>query len=339
MSILSTTYASAIEQAFCLGILDRVNYNLLRSSSAQAQQTINKANLCSAEYDRASQSQKANIEVGYKLFTGSASQSADEVKEHQKQMCESKYGEYWYSQSASSEQRVAVIEALQSVDRCIELSRKNKLDISTTISEDNKDVNFVIKWNDTGTLRINYAGPSPWNAAQCYVKGIPVQRASDLSTQLQSVTGWTFSCKRQSKAVTINQETINCVEPMIVSIDTDRVAESIIIPRACDADYLISRAKQVEDKVEKLSKDIEESRSKLAALAATTQLFKENNDADRKAVSYIFIKENECPAGWSKIGRSGFLVETGAKAVAFGPGGPYGAGEWTWTHPILCRRN
>lgn len=61
---------------------------------------------------------------------------------------------------------------------------------------------------------------------------------------------------------------------------------------------------------------------------------------NRAELSYMIVPNStSCPAGWENFGNAGFLLQTAnVDRAALGRGGPYGGGEWTWTHPYLCKR-
>jgi DNA-binding FrmR family transcriptional regulator len=342
------TAVAAQEQAACIGILDRVNYNFLRSSSSDQQYALSKANLCSAEYDKATASQKANIEASYKFFSASGAASADAIRERQKTECESRYGEFWYARANLSEQRVAVIEALDTVSRCIELSQAKKLAIRTTISQDNRQIDVVLRWNDGSPLRVRYAGPQPWNALKCYVAGLEVKSEKDLTATLQPLTEWTFTCIRSATEESISQEKIQCFRPFNISISTDRVSESLAIPRHCETDYLLSRAAKVDAQVKALSSELEQAKGALSALqqahAVTAQVAGSASaaiGAERAAIKHIFASQHTggCPAGFTDKGFVGLIMHNDVYAANnMGGGGAFNEG-WTWTHPKLCQRN
>lgn len=333
-------------QASCMGILDRINYNYLKKSSMAQQYALNKANFCSAEYDKASEAQKANIEASYELFSASGGMTSDKIREKQKSECNSQYGEFWYNQADASEQRIAVVEALETVNKCIELSISEKLDIETTISQDNGQVDINLKWNEGVPLVVKYAGPQPWNAVPCYINGVEVGSADQLSTTIAPVTEWSFSCRRNVEKKDINGEPVECVSPFNIVINTDKVSTSIPIPRACETDYLLSKAKQVDEAVTTLRNELNKARSDLDVLSAahdvTLRLAREASasiGAERSAVQQIIANSAVgCPAGFTDKGKIGVLMAIDSYQNNLGEGGIFG-GEWRWTHPKLCQRN
>jgi hypothetical protein len=276
------------QQTACIGILDRVNYNFLKKSSSDQQYALTKANLCSAEYDVATEAQKANIDASYKLFSGAGGASREQIKERQKSECSGHYGEHWYRQANLSEQRIAVTEALDTVSKCIALSQSKNLKISTVISGDNKQIDFVLRWKDGTPLKVHYAGPQPWDDLKCYVNGIGVAGPGDLSASIAPVAEWAFSCKREVTDEDIGGEKVKCMKPFNVVINTDKVSESIPVPRYCDRDYNLSMADKIQQTVDELSGDIRSTRSELANLS--------------KAVARIFPKINEQLAKFSNWG-------------------------------------
>lgn len=47
--------------------------------------------------------------------------------------------------------------------------------------------------------------------------------------------------------------------------------------------------------------------------------------------------EDDCPQGYTGVGRSGFILNN-SETCNYSPGGAYNSG-WTWCHPYMCVRN
>lgn len=324
----------------CIGILDRVNYNNVRNLSSTQQYDLNIAYLCSAEYEKANSGQRTNIEAGFKALTGSFGQSSSSYTEKQKEMCSGHFGEYWFQRSNLTEQRIAVSEALDTVAKCVSIAQQKKLIISTTISQDNSQIDFVLRWKEGGSLKLKYAGPQPWNAMKCYVNGVVVDKPSDLSTTLAPVTDWVFSCKREMKARTVGGEIVNCFSPFNVVINTDKISDSIPVPGYCDRDYLLNRAAQVDAMVSELSKKIsdvqldqKDTRSQLSSVQVGLGI-------EQAALRYTFVRYGaECPAGFHRVGMWGVLTFKNWPGGDFGGDGGGFNPDFKWGHPWVCERN
>ena len=87
----------------CVDLARVMSRETERSASKSQINIVKKANFCSSKYEGSSNTQKAQIEASYGLFSGGASGSAQQISQKQEQECGGQFGSYWSDQVNSSD--------------------------------------------------------------------------------------------------------------------------------------------------------------------------------------------------------------------------------------------
>jgi hypothetical protein len=109
---------------------------------------------------------------------------------------------------------------------------------------------------------------------------------------------------------------------------------------------LEKRTENLENKIPKMQRHIENVEKKITDANTVQTSMNGRLTAEEKAVRYIFSDARTgCPKpGWTNLGYIGFLLEWSSYTNNLGIGGNYPNGGvygegWSFTHPVLCRRN
>lgn len=232
----------------CESILQSANYNQIQTISQTEQYSLQKANFCLAEYDKAASEQKVQIEVSYKLFSGDASGSGSEIKERQKKECDNKYGQYWFNQLGLLNQKIVSDKAMDTVAQCI-IAKNQNLIVNPTFSESESNLSVTLTWKSKGELKFRGIRISSVGTT-CKLEGKDTE-TPDLfhNRTIESGTSVTFTCDRTYGSETISGESVQCLPDGLITIDTEITPVTLSLFRRCKTDYLISRAKAVELKM------------------------------------------------------------------------------------------
>jgi hypothetical protein len=253
----------AHSQSICEAIIRSANYNQYQSVSQNQQYSLQKANFCLAEYDKSTSEQRAQIEASYKVFSGSASGSSEQIRERQRTECDSKYGEYWFSQLGLVSQKVVSDKAMDTVAQCVKAFGSG-LRVEPTFSETETALTVALTWTRSSDLPFRGIIRTPSESVKCRLENRDVGDAGLFNGRvIRPGTSATFSCERTAKIETISGEQVSCLPEALVAIDVLESPVTLNLFRRCNTDYLIGRAKKVEGEVQAL-------RSELAALRSQT---------------------------------------------------------------------
>lgn len=265
MRVLQRTLATAaigalcatIEgQQVCEAILKSANYNQYHSLAQNQQYSLQKANFCLAEYEKASSEQRAQVEASYKLFSGGASGSSAQVSERQKQECDSKYGEYWFNQLGLQSQKVVSDKAMETVARCVEALRLG-LRVVPTLSEDEKVIIVALTWMAARELPFRGIVRAPDTAVSCYLDGRDTDAAGLFTRRaIKPGASVVFKCERKPTIETISGERVECLPPALIAIDVLESPITLNLFRKCSTDFLLARAREVEASVAALRAEL-----------------------------------------------------------------------------------
>jgi hypothetical protein len=145
--------AAGVEEQPCVALANTIGLNYSRYLDVDQQRAVAKADMCSESYSKATRSQQAQIEVGYKLFSGSASASAEAIQEAQSKHCENHFGEYWRNQIKAGEARTVSSEGAAVIAACLDLTFNN-LFPTLTIANNGKEVVMAGQYNQAPKGRL-----------------------------------------------------------------------------------------------------------------------------------------------------------------------------------------
>ncbi|WP_139342627.1 hypothetical protein [Methylobacterium radiotolerans] len=284
---------------------------------------LNTANLCSAEYDKATNEQQAQIEASYGLFSGGAKGSSQQVREMQKQRCESKYGSEWRNRVTSNEiQRVSQTGA-DVVKACLN-SRSFRL-VGLTIADEALSASF--RYSGTGEIILNGIVVTPPEIADCAVlyNGKKITNLADMpGASLKSGETIALDCKRLSTKIGENRD--NYKGGLVGIATSAEVAQVPLISYSNPPLY--------ETTADSLARQIKELKDELALYKKTDKEYTDGlvgnlDKALQKGGADVATPGGN--TGMASCPPGSFLVAVNRQTD---PGGPHG---WTsWLFPV-CR--
>lgn len=253
--ILMTSVSQCVfAQTLCETIIKSANYNQFQSVAQNQQYSLQKANFCLADYDKASGEQKAQIEASYNLFSGSVSGSQSQIRERQHQECDNKYGEYWFNQLGLINQKVVSDKAMETVAKCIQAYIRG-LKVEPTLSESEEALSVILTWTNANDLPFRGIIKAPSTNISCKLDGKDTDTPSLFDKRvIKPGTSVTFTCERSPKSEIISGEKVQCLPSVLIAIDVLENPVTLNLFRRCETDYLVSRADDVDRKVAALSK-------------------------------------------------------------------------------------
>ena len=259
--------ASAEEES-CTELARVISMNYSQSLDVDQQRSVNLADMCTEQYSSSNKTKAAQIEVGYKLFTGSASSSEGEVMAAQQKYCESKFGDFWRSKIQSSQARTVSSEALSVLDTCLKL-KSDGLYTALTVTTDGDEFNISMQYKPalkTDPLTINNFGPVDLDANECSASkdGVfqRVKVAADVAQTLNQFGGISMTCKPKSSVTQIDGVEYDCTKEMIFGISTSSINKALKIPRKCKTRILPSTAQQLDNRVATLEARLNQVRDR-----------------------------------------------------------------------------
>ena len=322
-------HAQAVCEQFARGnLLDQV-----RITSSGQQEQLNRANLCVAEYDKATSEQKASIEASYKMFSGSAEASGSQVRERQRQMCDSRFGYYWFSQTGLYEQFTHSEKALDTLRACIEASSRG-LKVVPTFTPEQTAFSASITWSGGSAIALNGITVVPAAAATCRLNS-----GAQTPQMLKPNIAQTFSCERRTASRIVNQETVTCAPSVVISVDSAETPFAFSLPERCDREFLNSRYTELKAQVDAIrTQEASNNRTQQQSIDRMVRAVSEANNANARIVKW----EDNCPDGFRRVGPIGILLWA-AEDSPFGE--PKESNrrsrmndDWHWYHPALCLR-
>jgi Resistin len=271
--ISSVTWAIADDNP-CVELSRVIGLNYAKNLSVDQQQIVTKADLCSESYSSASSTRQAQLQASYKLFSGSASASADEVQVAQSSQCGGQYGEYWRNQIASAEGRTVSAEGASVIAACFSLT-SDALYPVLEVANFGREITFAMQYRPTtdSTITISQFGPTDLRNNDCTVTkrntSIPVRNLGDVVQTLGPTKSLSMSCHRRSTVQQINGVENKCTDETIFNIATSGPVKAIKIPRTCEQMVLPSRADRIEDDVKALRTAIANRNTTVDASLAT----------------------------------------------------------------------
>jgi len=258
-------------QSVCESILKSANYNQYQSVAQNQQYSLQKANFCLAEYDKATSEQRAQIEASYKLFSAGAAGSTAQVRERQKQECSNNYGEYWFNQLGLVSQKVVSDKAMDTVAQCIK-ALGSGLRVEPTFSETEDALTVSLTWTRSSDLPFRGIIRSPSDNVICRLDNKETDKPGLFTGRvIKPGTSQTFSCERKTRSETIAGEKVNCLPAALIAIDVLESPVTINLFRRCETDYLASRATQVEAAVQVLRSELGALRNESGTRSATIE--------------------------------------------------------------------
>jgi hypothetical protein len=183
----------------CVDVARVMAINSIQSQSSDQQQAITQSQLCSSDYQSASDSVKASISAAYGLFSGSAGASVDKIEAMQSSRCDNKFGEYWSNKVSSLNAASVSAIGAKVVLACFQTRsfRLVGMDIGGT------GITSTFQNGNLSPVTINTAVVRPADAATC-TAGI-----NDRSSSLSELVGKTLatgdtvtlSCQRTAQTV------------------------------------------------------------------------------------------------------------------------------------------
>lgn len=325
-------------QAVCGEILRSANYNQYQSVSQNQQYSLQKANFCLAEYEKSSSEQKAQIEASYKLFSGGASGSSQQIKERQHQECDSKYGEYWFSQLGLTSQKIVSDKAMDTVSKCL-TALSQGLKVEPTFTENEEALSVSLTWTRSTDLPFKAVVLAPSTSIRCKIDGKYTDAADAfLNRVIKPGTSTTFSCERSPSTEVISGEKIKCLPPALVAIDVLESPVTLNLFRRCETDYLTSRANEVDRKVRQINEQVISIQNGLKTNSDRTIALETSSSRELSALRYTIVPGGSaCPSGWSRSGSIGWIMLNKEYDATLGRGAAH-VPDWTWVHPTLCKR-
>lgn len=288
---------SAQTQSMCEAILKSANYNQFQSVSQNQQYSLRKANFCLEEYEKASNEQKAQIEASYKqLFSANASGSAVQLKERQKQECDSKYGEFWFNQLGLISQKIVSDKAMDTVAQCIAALAAG-LRVTPTLTESERAMSVSLTWTHRTKLPFRGIYLAPSTNISCKLDGKDINTPDLFKNRtIKPGTSVTFTCERTAKTENISGENVECLPEALVAIDVLENPVTLNLFRRCETDYLLSRAAEVDKKVADMEKRLAETTKTLQShqtQAISTLISNKITPLEAKISKFIWLlKEN-----------------------------------------------
>lgn len=293
-------------QAVCESIIRSANYNQAQSVNVDQRYSLQKANFCLSEYDKASQAQRAQIEASYGLFSGGASASASNITERQKAICESHYGEYWFSQLNFTDQKTVSDAAMDTVKACIE-ALAGGLRVEPMLSVNEDSVIISLNWSGFAPLKLNRIIKGN-DSIKCKLDDFDSDDSRAKNLTLNPGTAKAVVCNRTKSAESISGEIVNCYRPTQIAIDSNAKVVPINLFRRCETDYLISKAKAIEVQVKSISDRLETQEKQRVSLDCRVDT----------AVSPF----TRYPLVEAKVGAPGYSVVGGGCSVTGSEGSP-----------------
>jgi hypothetical protein len=284
---------------------------------------LNTANLCSAEYDKATNEQQAQIEASYGLFSGGAKGSSQQVREMQKERCESKYGSEWRNRITSTEVERVSQTGADVVKACIN-SRSFRL-VGLTIVDEAISASF--RYNGAGDTILNGIVVTPPEIAKCSVlhNGKTVTNLEEMpGTPLKSGETIALDCKRLPTFIDENR---NNYKGGLIGIATSaEVAQVPLIAYSSPPLY--------ETTAESLSRQIKELHADLAAYKDADRKYTHRLVGDLDKALQQGGQDVVTPGGntpMTPCPRGSFLVAVNRQTDG---GGPHGITSWLFP---VCR--
>lgn len=264
LALLVFTSSQANAQQICEAIIKAANYNQYRSVSQSQQYALQKANFCLAEYDKASTEQKTQIEAAGKGFGislgGGKSEGTQQISERQRQECHGQYGEYWFSQLGTIDQKVVSDKALSTVADCLRAYAAG-LRIEPNFSETERVLSISLNWVRPTPLKVRAIKVAPESVASCkFKKDGATSNATTEEAEILPGGTLTVICERIPQPINISGETVTCYPDGLIVLDTTENPTSINLFRRCDTDFLLSRAKAVDAEIGRLRAQLIELR-------------------------------------------------------------------------------
>jgi uncharacterized protein YcfL len=347
--IVSITSPYALSAAGdCASYLQWVNYDVKSTLNQTQQYNLNKANFCSYEYDKATQAQQAQISASYEAFSGNASGSSSNLSEKQKQLCQDHYGEYWFNQLGIQTEKNVSDRAIDAVNHCIDAEN---LGLKTTFvaSGDATAITISGKWGGSAGTAIRGVVRNPAKDIQCITsdgKSTDSIATSWSGKKLMPNDSIVISCTRSYVDDVVNGEKVSCLPDGQVTLDVAGAPYTVNFFRRCKTDFLLSKAKQVDDKVSGLE-------TKLNSLQATVSANQQTETSDRQQIGgrvsalegasrFIFTTTaGNCPQGWKYLARSligAMPADLSAANAAGMDTAAVSIGGYNAVHPVLCQK-
>jgi hypothetical protein len=263
-----TNYAVA-QSNVCVELAREIGMNYAKSFAADEQHAIAQADLCSEQYSSASQDRKLQLQASYKLFSGSASASDEEVTTAQSKYCENHFGDYWRQQLKSAEARTVSSEGAAVISSCLALTSDALLP-TLEIANEGKEITMGIQYkpNFLSDIEIRLFGPIDLKENSCTVtksgSTVKVSKLSDVSQTLHPTQSVTIVCNRPSQTTMINNVNYTCTRETIFNIATSGPVKTMKIPRVCSQTIQESRADQLEKEIRNLENENQNLKAELA---------------------------------------------------------------------------
>lgn len=243
-------------QSLCETIIRTVNYNQRTSVQKENQSSLNRANLCLAEYSSASKGQKAQIEASYEAFSGKARGSTQQVVQKQKQMCDEKYGEYWFSEQGLDDQKNVSDLAIDAVNKCLEALSKGLL-ADAVYTEEDAIIAFSVEWKGTEPILFRGVWVSPSNELACKIEGKDIDQTNGFTDRkLAPNQPQAILCSRAYRKENVQGEDVECLPPAMAIIETAGGIIRVPFFRRCKTDFLVSRAREITQRTDAMDERI-----------------------------------------------------------------------------------
>ncbi len=254
---LTLFISDAYAQNVCEALLKSANYNQYQTISQNQRYELDKANFCMAEYDKATISQKAQIEASYKLFDIGGSSGTTNISEKQHQECGGTYGEIWFNKLGLQTQKTVSDAAMNAFTKCVD-AYKAGLQVEPTFTPSENAVSVSVKWTNAGDLEFSGLRKNPSANVKCKIDGRDSDSPGLFKNRVIHAGGYVlFTCERQEVEQLVLGEKVKCLPETLISIDVSQYPVTIPMYKRCDKDYLISRANKVDKEVSELNTRVE----------------------------------------------------------------------------------
>lgn len=195
--VVASDTASASE---CSEIAKQLALDTTKSSDSIQVNSVNQARFCQAQYSKATQAQKAEIEAAYGLISGGSNNSSSNIDEEQKSICKDNYGFYWYNQISSLDAKRVSEAGASLVKACFDQKSFRVTDVSFNEAA----LTAVFSYGGPGSIKIGEARVVPNAIATCTatLEGESFSSLKNLTgRKINSGSTSTISCQRMPEII------------------------------------------------------------------------------------------------------------------------------------------
>ena len=315
IAIILFSNSAFSQENTCVDLAKVVGVNYSRYLDKDEQRSVSKADMCSASYNSASSSTKAQIEAGYLAFSGTASKESSQLQVAQNEICEGKFGDFWRNQIKTGEARLISSEGAAVINTCLNLNTQS-LYPNLTMQADGQEFAVSVQYRPTvnSTISVSQFGPVDLTKNDCSVTNgnqfIKASKAADISQTLSPTQSIFMSCKRQLELVKIKDAEYKCSPEVLFAIATSGPVNALKIPRVCTEEIKPARLEALEKDVISKAQELDKVASlvdtllkEIDKLKATTYTIQVQPDAERRG-SFVDWQETSfaCSQAYTSAG-------------------------------------